>query len=238
MISLRSWFRMLIAVTLVPILALCVIYKFVPKWENLKDPLGSPSQLSDEIIYSASQFDAITSRLDPKHQRLSESIQVLRTVDTNLAKLTGDAGRLPGLAITLNQSTSAVVDITAVLPSKIELLTKRSNTTGPAVTGLSNSIDGVTTQLELINTRLQTVGTSLATLGPRANGIARTLSHIEEEAAHVQELGPLLALLGPLVNGPKHPAPPDNPRASSTTTQTAAPAQPAPGQRPGEGPIG
>lgn len=227
MATRRNWLVVLAVVALVPILVLCIGYRFLPTWRDVEDPLGRPSTLSDGIIDSAAQFDILTARLDPKHQQLSQEIGVLRSVATDLAGLTGQAGKLSGLSVTLNTSTAAVASIASGLPDKIALLTQRSDTAAPTVSGLSSSIGGVTTQLERIDGGLDTVGASLATLGPRASSIARTLSYIEEEAEHVAELGPLLALLGPAVNGPKSPAPPD-PGAPAPSTPTVSAPHPAP----------
>ncbi|MDF3281089.1 hypothetical protein [Gordonia sp. N1V] len=225
MVSTRVWLVTLGVIALVPILVLCVVNRFIPTGTDLKDPLGRPSDLSNQIIYSAYQFDVITARLDPKHQELSQSIQVLETVATDLAKLTDAAGRLTGLAGTVNESTSGVIGIAGGLPEKIQTITVRSDTAAPTVLTLAGAIQAVTNQLAAVNGGLQTVGSSLATLGPRAHSIAQTLSYIEEEAAHVRELGPLLALLGPAVNGPQTPAPQD-PGQPTLRNESSTPSTP------------
>ncbi|WP_262365861.1 hypothetical protein [Gordonia sp. OPL2] len=213
----------LVVLALVPILVLCVMNRFIPGVNDLKDPLGRPSDLSNDIIYSASQFDVITGELDPKHKDLSQSIQVLTLVAGDLRKLTDAAGRLSGLAISVNDSTTGVSGIAGGLPAKIQQLTQRSDTAGPTVLTLAGSIQAVTDQLETVNVNLKTVGSTLATLGPRADSIAAVLATIEEEAAHVAELGPLLALLGPAVNGPQTPAPRDPGRPITPPASTAPP---------------
>lgn len=220
MVSTRSWLLTLAVVALVPILLLCIGYRFVPLARDLKDPLGRPAALSNSIIYSAHQFDVITAALDPKHLALSQSIQELNPVADDLSKLTDAAGKLTALSTSVNGSTGTVIQVASVLPGQISLITSRSDTAAPTVLTLAGSIQAVANQLEGTNNGLKQVGTSLSTLGPRAHTIAQTLSYIQEEAAHVRELGGLLALLGPAVNGPQTPAPPDpgRPRVSAPTT--------------------
>lgn len=207
MIARKAWYLTVAIFGLVPAVVLCLVYGFIPGVNDVKDPLGSPSKLSDEIVDSAHQFDVYTAGLVPKHKTLSENIQVLNPVSINLKELTDSAGKLSGQAKSLNASTADVTRIASPLPGLIQTVTERSDEAAPTVAGLSTAVGSVTTQLENINDGLVTAQGSLGALGPRAHGIAKTLATVQEEAAHVRELGPLLAILGPLVNGPKTPAP-------------------------------
>lgn len=212
MISRKAWLGVVVVLGIIPALVLCVGYRFVPVFQDLSDPLGRPSNLSLGLVNSAQQFDIITGELVPKHKELSGSIQTLHPVARDLAKLTGEAGKLSDLAITLNTSTAGIARIAGGLPEKIDLLTGRATVASPVVSDLTGSIGGVTTELRSVSEELGTIQTSLSALGPKARGIAATLAHVEEEAAHVREFGPLLALLGPAVNGPKAPAPAGPPK--------------------------
>lgn len=207
MIKRNTWIALVVLLGVVPAVLLCIGYKFVPGGTDLADPLGRPSDLSNGIIHSASQFDELAGALVPKHRDLSETIQVLGSVADDLAALTGKAGELSPLAVNLNKATKGIAGTADSLPGKLDLLTERADTAAPVVQTLSGSIGGVATQLESVHGQLKTIKGSLATLGPRAKGISETLANVQEEAAHVQELGPLLRIIGPGFNGPKTPAP-------------------------------
>ncbi|MCA4997883.1 hypothetical protein HWD35_24500 [Tsukamurella tyrosinosolvens] len=208
MTSTRTWFGIVAALGLVPALVLCLVYGFVPKWDDLKDPLGRPSSLSTELIHSADQIDQLTAEMAPKHRTLSSTIQRLQPLSESLTALTEKAGQLPGSARTVNNATTGVANIARPLPSLIREVIGDAETSQVAVGSLVGSVDGVANQLQRLDSNLTAVQSTLKGLGSKADRIAATLKTIQEEAARVAIFGPLLATLGPAVNGPQRPAPP------------------------------
>ncbi|MCZ4587569.1 hypothetical protein O4328_28440 [Rhodococcus opacus] len=200
MISKKQWVTVVLAVGAAPALILCAVNGFVPGLDDLKDPLGRPSALSQELITSAGQLDELTSIFVPKHAQLSADIQALTPLADDLETLTTKAGELPGKSITVNDSTRDVSTIAGPLPDLIAAVTAHSDQAAPTVGGLSTAVGSVTTQLQGIEQNLGTVQGTLGELGPRGSAIASTLANIEEEARHVQAFGPLLAVIGPPVN--------------------------------------
>ncbi|MBH5143450.1 hypothetical protein G8767_27395 [Rhodococcus sp. IC4_135] len=200
MISKKQWVAVVLAVGVGPALVLCVLNGFVPGLDDVSDPLGRPSTLSQELITSAGQLDELTSIFVPKHAQLSADIQALTPLADDLEGLTAKAAELPGQSVTVNSSTQNVSAIAGPLPDLVAMVTGRTDQAGPTVAGLATAVGSVTTQLESINTNLSTVQGTLGELGPRGSAIAATLANIEEESRHVQEFGPLLAVIGPPVN--------------------------------------
>ncbi|MFD7008037.1 hypothetical protein [Rhodococcus jostii] len=200
MISKKRWIAVVVALGLGPALALCILNGFVPGVEDVRDPLGRPATLSQELIVSAGQLDELTAIFVPKHQQLSYDIQALTPLANDLEGLTNKAGELPGQSTSVNSSTRDVSTIAAPLPDLVATVTGRANEASPTVAGLATAVGSVTTQLESIEQNLTTVQGTLGELGPRGSAIAATLANIEEEARHVQEFGPLLAVVGPPVN--------------------------------------
>lgn len=200
MISKKRWIAVVLAVGAGPALILCTFNGFVPGLEDVRDPLGRPATLSQELIGSAGQLDELTAIFVPKHAQLAIDIQALTPLANDLEGLTNKAGELPGHSTSVNSSTKDVSNVAAPLPDLVANVTGHANQASPTVEGLATAVGSVTTQLESIEQNLSTVQGALGELGPRGSAIATTLANIEEEARHVQEFGPLLAVVGPPVN--------------------------------------
>ncbi|MFI6953394.1 hypothetical protein ACIBJI_07950 [Nocardia sp. NPDC050408] len=183
-----------------PAVVLCVANGFVPGWSDISDPLGRPSQLSQDVIHSADQLDQITARLVPKHSELSQRAQVLNSLSINLAGLTDAAGHLPGDASRLNATTTGLAGAATPLPGLVGKVNGRVQQAIPQVNALSGGVATLADRLDALNNSMSTVQSSLSGLGPKSSSIASTLATIEEESAHVREFGPLLAVVGPPVN--------------------------------------
>jgi hypothetical protein len=200
MISKKRWIAVVLVLGIGPALALCLLNGFVPGPDDVSDPLGRPSALSQELITSAGQLEELASIFVPKHAQLAVDIQALTPLANDLEGLTNKAGELPGQTTSVNSSTKDVSTIAAPLPDLLATVTGRANEASPTVAGLATAVGSVTTQLESIEQNLTTIQGTLSELGPRGSAIAATLANIEEEARHVQEFGPLLAVIGPPVN--------------------------------------
>ncbi|TQC49654.1 hypothetical protein EEB14_08470 [Rhodococcus sp. WS4] len=200
MISRTKWAAIVLIVGGGPALVLCVLNGFVPGLDDVRDPLGRPSTLSQELIVSASQLDELTSEIVPKHSQFSEDIQVLIPLADDLEDLTNRSAEMSGQTVSVNASTQNVTTIVAPLPDLVVKITGRAEQTGSTVANLATAVGSVTTQLETINQNLTAVQGTLGELGPRGSAIAASLANIEQEARHVQAFGPLLAVIGPPVN--------------------------------------
>lgn len=200
MITKKDFLSIVLLYGVTPTVLLSVVNGFVPAPNDVSDPLGRPSALSNELIDSAGQFDILTAALLPKHAELASGAQVFVPLSNDLQQLAAKAGDLSGLAAGLDNSGSTVVTIAVPLPDLLNQIADRVDQVSPTVGALSTSVGSVTTQLRSVHHGLLTVQITLAALGPKAATLAATLANIQEEAAHVAEFGPLLALLGPLVN--------------------------------------
>lgn len=200
MATTKQFVGVVVVLAVIPAVVLCAVNGFVPGLNDVRDPLGRPAALSQELITSAGQLDELSAIFVPKHAQLSTDIQALTPLADDLEKLTVKAGELPGQSASMNASTRQVSIIAATLPDLVATVTDRADQAAPAVAGLTTAIGSVTSQLEAINTNLTTVQGTLGELGPRGATLASTLANIEEEARHVQEFGPLLTVIGPPVN--------------------------------------
>lgn len=196
---MKSWLTFVLVVGLGGAVLLSAANSFVPGVQDVKDPLGRPSALSKEVIHSASEFQRITGILVPKHDWLSQKIQKLGTVSDDLSTVVGQAGQLPGAAITVNGDTTTVSKVAVPLPGLIGHITSRAQEAGPVVNDLGASVDGVATQISAVNGQLGGALADLATLGPRARTIVGLLAQIQDESVKVKVAAPLLqGLKGPL----------------------------------------
>ncbi|MFI6996543.1 hypothetical protein [Nocardia sp. NPDC050175] len=202
MITGRVFLLTVLLVGVVPAVILALVNGFVPAPRDVRDPLGRPSTLSNELIDSAGQFDTLTASLMPKHAQLASGAQAFVPLSSDVQQLTDKAGEFSGLAIGLGKSTSTVVSLAGPLPDLLNHVAGRVDQASPTVAALSTSVGSVTTQLESVHHGLLTIQLTLGTLGTKAATLAATLATIQEEASHVSEFGPLLAIIGPLVNGP------------------------------------
>lgn len=209
-ISKKAFTSTVLLCGVAPAVAMCVMHGFLPGLQDVVDPLGRPSRLSNELIDSAGQFDTLTATLVPKHARLASGAQALTPLSDDLAKLTDKAGELSGHAIGLNADTASVITISGPLPGLLTQVTNRADQASPTVSGLSSSVDSVTAQLQAINGGLAGIKDTLSEVGGKGSKIAATLANVQEEAAHVREFGPLLAVVGPPVNSLGIPAIPFN----------------------------
>lgn len=195
----RVWLLVVLVLGLGGAVSLSAANSFTPGVEDVKDPLGRPSSLAESVIFSASEFERITSDLVPKHGTLSQRIQRLGAVADNLAVVVDDAGTLPGASERVNGDTATVNRVAVGLPGLIRSVTERAVQATPVVGDLGESVAGVTTELENVQTQLDGAFGDLAALGPRADTIVGLLADIQTQSARVRSLGPLLsALAGPL----------------------------------------
>ncbi|MBY8862001.1 hypothetical protein K7711_36380 [Nocardia sp. CA2R105] len=183
-----------------PAVVMCVVNGFLPEFRDVVDPLGRPSQLSNELIDSAGQFDTLTSILVPKHAQLAAGVQELTPLSNDLTALTDKAGELSGHAIGLNADTATDVGIAEPLPGLLAKVTQRSDQASPTVAALTDSVGSVATQLQNIDGGLVAITATLGEVGVKSGNISSTLANVKEEAEHVREFGPLLAVVGPPVN--------------------------------------
>ncbi|MET8249567.1 hypothetical protein ABZV31_37520 [Streptomyces sp. NPDC005202] len=174
---------------------LVVSHSYVPRVPNLLDPLGRPSALAKNIIFSAGEFDRISAELVPKHTELRARIRVLLGVSNDLDALVDKADALAPLAVAANKGTSNVAGAAEPLPKLISGVTDRAREAGPVAVGLGGSVSSVTTQLEGIGSQLDSIHKNLSALGPTADAIAAELAKIEDESARLGPASPLLRLL-------------------------------------------
>lgn len=198
MITKKVWFGAVAAVGGGACIAVAALNGFVPGLEDVADPLGRPSELSLEVIHSASEFDRISAGLVPAHLDLGRRAQVLRTLSGDLDGLVGKAGELVPAAGKTNEGTAAVRDIARPLPLLIDRVTGRAREATPEVTNLGAAVGSVTNELENIHDGLGTVQGNLASLGPRAEIIMNVLEDVQEESSRLRPIGPLLPLIRPL----------------------------------------
>lgn len=205
MITKKVWFAIVGAFGGGAAVLLSIANGFVPHTEDLVDPLGRPSELSLQVIHSASEFDRLSATLVPKHGDLGGRIGVLQTVADDLDGIVGKAGDLVPSAQTVNAGTTSVQGVATPLPALIDKVTGRAKEATPVVKGLGDSVGSVASQLATIGGSLNGVRGDLAALGPRADLIVAILKRIEDESARVRPVSPLLALLSQLTNGPSQP---------------------------------
>lgn len=168
-------------------------HSFVPGVEDVKDPLGRPPALSEEVIFSASEFDRISGILVPKHADLAERIAVLNDVSSELATVTDRASRLPGFAASVNDKTGEVVAVSQPLPGLIRGVADQSDEGIAAVGRLDSSVAGVTTELEEVLAAQESIHEDLQALGPTAAAIAEELADIEESSKRLKPVAPVLS---------------------------------------------
>ncbi|MEB3371354.1 hypothetical protein [Saccharopolyspora mangrovi] len=200
MITKKTWFASVAALGCGSCVAVAMLNGFVPGLRDIADPLGRPSQLSSEVIHSASELDRLTSELVPAHEDLGQRMQVLNVLAGNLDGLVGKTGELVPAAGGVNAETAAVGDIARPLPSMIDKVTGRARQAAPQVAELGTAVGSVTTQLENIGSGLTTIQGDLQALGPRAKMISGTLGKIESESARLRPVAPVLSLLRPVTS--------------------------------------
>ncbi|GAA5117554.1 hypothetical protein [Haloechinothrix salitolerans] len=195
LLAKKTWWVVTLVLTGAVAGTIAVTTAFVPGVDDIKDPLGRPSGLAKEVIFSASEFDRLTGILVPKHSELSERIGVLNGVATELAAVVDEAGTLAPVSAQINSDTDDVVNIADPLPRRIGDVTERAEQANATVSALGQSVGSVTYELRRVLAAQKVVYGSLQTLGPRAEEIRKTLQEIEKSSEHVAPFSPLIQLL-------------------------------------------
>ncbi|MGQ0615443.1 MAG: hypothetical protein ACT4PW_00375 [Acidimicrobiia bacterium] len=199
-----TWALIFVGLTVVLAVTIGLAQGFYPRIEDLKDPLGRPTDLANSVIFSASEFDRLTGIILPDQVELRKKITVLIGVANDLDVLVDTAGQLDDLAVEINDDTGGVIGVARQLPPLIARVTGRANQGANSVTNLNAAVEGANTQFQAVGDQIRAILPNLQALEGRASNIAAVLAQLEQEAAAVGPLAPALGLLndllGPIVN--------------------------------------
>jgi len=201
-VTKKAWTLFVVIVGGILVVSLCVWNRFVPGAKDMADPLGTPTNMAESIVHSASEFDRITGILVPKHAELGERMQMMNTMTNNLDHLVNRAAYLGPMAITVNKSTTTVQGVANPLPQLISAVTGRAQQATPAVGVLSAAVASVVTQLQAVGVQLEGIHGNLSALSPKATSIVALLSQIQAESLRLRPVGPLLSLLADVTRAP------------------------------------